>query len=301
MKTQTILLLTFAIFTLNSCGNNSDNNQTNPGLQNSREMKLMDLTQPSGEVTNVSSANQTPSNLNIPTLKDRMIVRRGSMNIEIENFDESEKNIMDETGRQNGYITNSSSSVNTSGKKQGVIEARIPSQNFDTFISNISISGKVMSLNVTGNDITEEYIDIEARHKTQKALEERLIKLLEEKTANLTDVVEVEQKLADVRAQTESMEGRMRYLKNQLDFSTLSISLFEPSLLQTSSGGGFFYEISEAFKEGLNGFTDVLTGLIRFMIAFSPVLIFGLLIFILIRRFVSKRKNKKQEVQVQAG
>ncbi|MBK8551943.1 MAG: DUF4349 domain-containing protein [Ignavibacteria bacterium] len=208
---------------------------------------------------------------------------------------------MDETGRQNGYITNSNSSVNTSGKKQGIIEARIPLQNFDTFISNVSKSGKVMSLNVTGNDITEEYIDLEARHKTQKALEERLIELLEEKTAKLTDVVEVEQKLADVRAQIESMEGRMRYLKNQSDFSTLSISLFEPSLLQTSSGGGFFYEISEAFKEGLNGFTDVLTGLITFMIAFSPVLIFGLIVFVLIRRLVLKRKNKKPDVQVQAG
>lgn len=300
MKTQKILLITLAIFTLSSCGTKSDN-QTEPGLQNSREMKLMDLTQTFGEVSTVSSANQTPSTQSIPILKDRMIIRRGSMNLEIEKFDESEKIIMDETGRQNGYITNSSSSVNTSGKKQGVIEARIPSQNFDTFISNISKSGKVMSLNITGNDITEEYIDLEARHKAQKALEDRLIKLLQEKTAKLTDVVEVEQKLADVRTQIESMEGRMRYLKNQSDFSTLSISLFEPSMLQTSSGGGFFYEISEAFKKGLNGFTDVLTGLITFMIAFSPVLIFGLLIIFLIRKFVLKRKLKKAGLQVQAG
>ncbi|MBK8551942.1 MAG: hypothetical protein IPL53_13080 [Ignavibacteria bacterium] len=85
MKTQKILLLTFAIFTLSSCGTKSDK-QTDPGLQNSREMKLTDLTQPSGEVSKVSVVNQNLSNLSTPILNDRMIIRRGSMNLKLKNL-----------------------------------------------------------------------------------------------------------------------------------------------------------------------------------------------------------------------
>ena len=113
-------------------------------------------------------------------------------------------------------------------------------------------------------------------------------------------MVEVEEKLAGVRAQIESMEGRMRFLKSQSEFSTLTISLYEPSLLQTSTGGGFFYEIEEAFKKGLNGFTDVLTGLITFVIAFSPVLLIGSLIFLLIRKYFRNRKIKKADIPLTA-
>ncbi len=299
MKIQKIALLTLVILTFNSC-DSEINKQNNSIRDNSSETRFTDLVQPSGEVSNVSTVNQ-PLNQSIPIPKDRMIIRTGNMNLEIENYDESEKLILGETNKQKGYITNSSSSVNASGKKQGLIEAKIPSANFDSFISNISNIGKVMSLNVTGNDITEEYIDLEARHKTQKALEDRLIKLLNEKTAKLTEVVEVEQKLSEVRAHIESMEGRLRYLKNQSEYSTLTISLFEPSLLQTSSGGGFFYEISEAFKEGLNGFTEVLKGLITFVVAFSPIIFSVLILFFLIRKFKQKRKLKKSEFQIQGN
>jgi major membrane immunogen (membrane-anchored lipoprotein) len=296
MKAQKLILVIFTFALLNGCGDKSEK------IFDS-DTKLSGITTESGlpsttkKVVQDTKTKQVSLDLNVPVLKERMIIRTGTMNLETENFDESEKAIKDLASRFSGYITNSGSSVNTSGKKQGTIEARIPSQNYDSFVSEAGKSGKVMSVNINGNDITEEYIDIDARCKTQKALEERLIKLLEEKTARLTDVVEVEEKLADVRSQIESMEGRMRFLKSQSDFSTLTVSLFEPSLLQTSTGGGFFYEIEEAFGKGLNGFTEVLSGLITFIVAFSPVFIIGLLLYVTLRRYFRNRKIKKEVVQ----
>lgn len=295
MKAQKLIFVIFTFALLNGCGNKSEK------IYDS-DSKLTGVLTESISPSTTEKVIQTKDkalisrDLIAPVLKDRMIIRTGTMNLETENFDESEKAIKDLAIRFSGYITNSGSSVNTSGKKQGTIEARIPSQNFDSFVSEAGKSGKVMSLNINGNDITEEYIDIDARCKTQKALEERLIKLLEEKTARLTDVVEVEEKLADVRSQIESMEGRMRFLKSQSDFSTLTVSIFEPSLLQTSTGGGFFYEIEEAFGKGLNGFTEVLSGLITFLVAFSPLFILGLLLYVILRKYFRNRKTKKEVV-----
>lgn len=299
MKAQKFILVILTFALLSGCGNKSgrsfDSDTKSSGIQS-------ELSLPTTAEDKIQNPSLKPISLDLtePVIKDRMIIRKGTMSLETEKFDESEKAITGLAAGLNGYITNSGSSTNTSGKKQGTIEARIPSKNFDEFISEAGKTGKVMSLNVTGNDITEEFIDIDARCKTQKALEDRLIKLLDEKAAKLTDVVEVEEKLAGVRAQIESMEGRMRFLKSQSDFSTLTISIFEPSLLQTSTGGGFFYEIEEAVKKGINGFTDVLTGLITFVIAFSPVLIIGSLMLLLIRKYIRNRKIKKADIPLTA-
>ena len=91
----------------------------------------------------------------------------------------------------------------------------------------------------------------------------------------------------------------MRFLKDQSAYSTLTISLFEPSLLQTSSGGGFLYEIGEGVKKGLNGFTEVLTFIIISIISFLPVLIFLAIVIAVIRKVIKNRSYQKKNLQAQ--
>lgn len=306
MKTQNVLLVFLSVMLFNGCFNKSKDvsrEMTMPNIVNTDNPDIKsDVSYDKGsdgvltEVFNNKSAAE-----NISTLLNRMIIKSGNINIEIDKFDESEKIINEEVSKVKGYITNSNSSLDASGNKQGVIAVRIPSDNFDLFIQRIGMIGKVMSQQISGNDVTEEYIDLEARQTTQKELERRLLELLSEKTANLTDVVEVEEKLSAVRENIERTEGRMKFLKDQSAFSTLNVSLFEPSLLQTSSGGGFFYEIGQAFKKGLSGFTEVLGGLLTFMVAFSPVLIFAFVIFIIIKKILLNRKKRVAGIQVNAG
>lgn len=225
---------------------------------------------------------------------DRLIIRTGTMKLEVDNYDETEKKIIEIVRNHNGFVSNNTSRLNPSGQKQGTITVRVPTDKYDILIADVAATGKVMSQNISSRDVTEEYIDLEARQKTQKELEARLLKLLSERTARLTDIVEVEEKLANVRNNIESTEGRMRFLRNQADFSTLTISVFEPALLETSSGGGFFYELGQGFKKGLVGFTEVLSGLIMIIIALLPVIGILFIIYLIIRRIWKKRKAKKE-------
>ncbi|MEO8665542.1 MAG: DUF4349 domain-containing protein [Ignavibacteria bacterium] len=307
MKTQKFLFLLVSLILLNGCSTkNKDLSNTESPKTVTSETGISDDQRSGASSDKFKVSDGTLSKVlynkpveeKIPSQLNRMIIKNGTINIEIEKFDESEKRITEEVFKVNGYITNSNSSIDASGKKQGVIQVRIPADKYDSFIQSISSVGKVMSQKISGNDVTEEFIDLEARQKTQKELEKRLLELLSEKTARLTDVVEVEEKLSDVRENIERTEGRMRFLKDQSSFSTLSVSLFEPSLLQTSSGGGFFYEIGQAFKKGLNGFTEVLAGLVTFIVAFTPVLIFAFIIFIIIRKSLISRKKKSAAVLV---
>jgi hypothetical protein len=215
------------------------------------------------------------------------------MSMEVDKFDDTEGRIKQIANSFNGYVTNSNAILNVSGKKQGTITIRVASDKFDALVGEISKAGKVMNQNITGQDVTEEYMDADARLKTQRELESRLLKLLAEKTASLTSIVEVEQKLAGVRENIERTEGRMKFLKDQASYSTLSVSVYEPSLLQTSTGGGFFYELGESVKKGLKGFTNVLSGIITAVIALSPILAILGLVGYLVVRYIKKRKLVK--------
>jgi len=222
----------------------------------------------------------------------RMIIKTGTMGIEVEKYDDAALKVNEIAKKYGGYVSNTTSSQNSSGKKQGTLTLKVPADKYEALVAETCTLGKVMSQNINANDVTEQYVDLEARLKTQKELEQRLIKLLAEKTARLTDVVEVEQKLASVRQVIESIDGKMRYMRNQSEMSTLTLSLYEPAILVTSSGGGFFYELGQSVKKGLRGFTDILAGMITVFIALLPVIILAVIIYWIIRRIIKKRRQK---------
>lgn len=268
--------------------------------------KSTDLLQESG-TRNIESSTSKSGNLSdnksstddkLPEIKDqRMIIKTGSLSLDIEKYDDTEVKILEIVKSQGGFVSKSNNTVNASGSKSGTITVKVPADKFDLLVFEISKIGKVVNQNIQASDVTEEYIDLESRLKTQKELEQRLIKLLDEKAVKLSDVIEVEEKLASVRQKIESIEGKMKLLKSQSDLSTLTINVFEPSILSTSSGGGFFYELKQAIKKGLSGFTKVLAVLIMFLISVIPVLLLAYILYRIIKLILQRKKQKESVKQ----
>jgi hypothetical protein len=310
MKLRKTLILAFIlpfVVALNACQQESDKNSisqeqpfynsktdapsTTTDLESAPKNKDFTSGENKSDGTLKQINYQQPTENTNPQDK-RMIIRTGTMSIENDSFDETELKAKEIAKNLGGFITNSTAQVNQSGKKQGTLTIRVQADKYDALLAELAKTGKVMSQNITGRDVTEEFVDAEARLKTQRELETRLLQLLAEKTANLTAVVEVEQKLANVRENIEKTEGRMRMLKDQASFSTITLSIYEPAILNTSSGG-FFYELERGFEKGLTGFTKVLAGIITFVIAMAPILaILGFIVYIVIR-FIKKRKVVK--------
>ncbi|MFZ1320865.1 MAG: DUF4349 domain-containing protein [Ignavibacteria bacterium] len=301
IKAKLFFAILFLIFISAGCNNKGENkmlSEERPANYelDSRSDKIAHMEDLSTPVTTSSTVESSFENINFYNETDRMLIRSGSIKIEADNFNSTEEKLLNLIRENYGYVTNSSSQMNVSNNKQGSITVRVPSEKFDSFLNSIGSAGKVISQNISGQDVTSEYIDLEARQRTQKELEFRLLDLLNSKTANLKDVVEVEEKLSSVRQNIESTEGRMKFLKNQSAYSTLSISIFEPALLQTTSGGGFFYEMKEAFKDGLQGLTGVFSFLITFLISAIPLLVILTLIILMVRKFLRTKKVKLQNV-----
>jgi hypothetical protein len=312
MKINSILAITLIAFltvSYSGCGNKDS--QTQKQIQVNNESTLQEKDELSGKTSapytmqvdmtkNQVSEDKTLTEKDLYNTQDkRMIIRSGTMSMEVDKYDETESKVKDIVKGFGGYVTNTSSTLNANGKKQGSVTLRVASDKFDAMIAEISKIGKVMNQNITGKDVTEEYMDADARLKTQKELESRLLNLLAEKTAKLTDVVEVEQKLSNVREVIERTQGRMRYLKDQASYSTLTISISEPGLLVISTGGGFFYEIGEAFSKGLKGFTSVLSGIITVLIALLPLIILAFIVIYFTIKYFKRRKTLKVQAEAQ--
>jgi Flp pilus assembly protein TadB len=144
---------------------------------------------------------------------------------------------------------------------------------------------------IKGQDVTEEFIDIEARLKTKKALEEQFLEIMK-RGNTVQDALNVQRELSNVRGEIEQIEGRKRFLENQTSFSTLKIRLQPPTAFSPNSAG-FFYQLGEAISRGFGAAMNFMLVLVTMAIALLPFLIFVVLpIYLLIRYFL--RRNRKQ-------
>jgi len=135
---------------------------------------------------------------------------------------------------------------------------RIPADRFEGFLGDLEKGvTRFDSKSITATDVTEEFIDVSQRLKVKKATEERYIALLA-KAGTVRDVLETEKYIAEVRAEIESLEGRLKYLENRIGLSTLSITFYQlkPEMQ------GFASRFGVAFSEGWNNFLSFLLGAI---------------------------------------
>lgn len=159
----------------------------------------------------------------------RQLIYSADLELKVKQYGKAEQAIKAKAEALGGYVAETSAQRNWEGKLNGTINVRVPTPRFREALDFVAGLGEVTRQREWTEDVTEEYLDVKARIANKRALEQRLLSLLAQKTAKLADLVAVEEKLAQVRAEIEQAEGRMRYLSNRIEFSTLTISVYEPS------------------------------------------------------------------------
>jgi len=166
-----------------------------------------------------------------------------------------------------GYITSSNSSATEGSLTSGTLTIRVPVKAFEKVLAQLRKLGKVQSVTISGEDVTEEYVDLESRLKNLRAQEAILLKLME-KATSIQDTIAVESRLADIQMQIEQILGRKNYLDNRVTFATVQLTLFEPSA-EPIVGCGF----REALEKAARAFVASVNGMILFLGAVGPYLI----------------------------
>lgn len=236
----------------------------------------------------------SPQASSIPS--ERKLMRSASLEIEVGDLEKARRETQAIVEKAQGFIANTSSYEDNAGQKALAISIRVPAQKLDDSITAIKAIGRVKEERVGAEDVTEQYIDLEARLANSKRLEQRLLALLESKASRLKDLLDTERELARVRTDIETMEGRKRFLDNRISLSTINVTFTEPR----GFGRGIFAPLAGSFQRALAAFTGSLATLIVVVSALVPWIILVIFAIWILARFVRIRRRKK-EMKNQAG
>lgn len=198
---------------------------------------------------------------------DRKIISTANLKMEVDSVKTALNEITKITQDSGGFIS-SSSIYETGGRYNGRMIVRVPQNNFYSTIEQFETAGKVSSKEISGQDVTEEYIDLEARLGNLEKQEKRLQEILD-MAATVDEVLKVEKELERVRGEIESLTGRLNYLDKNLDMSTITVSMAEPAPI-----GGDGWSITDALREAVNGFINTILAIIVFVGYVIPVMVF---------------------------
>jgi len=212
-------------------------------------------------------------------VKEQKLIKEGNIQFKTKDIDATRNAINQSVKKYKGYISNDNAKSSETRITHSV-EVRIPSIHFDKFLAEVSQTAEeIDDKNINIRDVTEEYLDIEARIKTKKELEKRYISLLAQaKTIN--EILSIEKELLKIREDIESIEGRLNYLKNKVTYSTLSISYYK----EISKSNQYFIKIVSSLK---NGWYLFISFLLFLMNIWPFLIVITIILIVLLRR---KRK-----------
>ncbi len=230
-----------------------------------------------------------------PNTTDRKVIKTAYLTLEVGNG-KFEKALFDLTrlaDNNGGFVSHTQSYSDEDGKlTSGSITIRIPHDKYNSALDMIKDMGTVESITVSGQDVTQEYTDLESRLRNLNAQEEILLDLMSQSN-DVGDSIEVQRELSYVMEQIEVIKGRMNYLDNLVSFSTIEVYMHEPEPITTSTGWGFV----EALKKGLRGAVTVFNGILIFLIAASPILAIIAIILVVIWLIVRSRRRRRAKIE----
>jgi Domain of unknown function (DUF4349) len=211
------------------------------------------------------AANEESPSSSTPTAEkievaERKIIKTGDVRFETKDLNQTKSIISKSVADLKGYISEESQN-NSNYRKESKLVVRVPSGQFDSLLNLLGThAGYFDSKNIHTQDVTEEFIDVTARLKTQRDLENQYAQVLKQ-AKNVKEIMEVQGYLAEVREKIESAEGRLRYLSNQVGLSTLTIYFYK-TVGSAGHSRGFFWRLTHEFGNGWEGFLNLIIGLV---------------------------------------
>ncbi len=219
---------------------------------------------------------------NSPQPIERKIIKEGSITFETEDLQATRQLITTAVAESGGYLAQDNA-YNEYDRIQHQLILRIPAGQFDTLLNKISASAKKLdSKNISAQDVTEEFIDVQARLKTKKELETRYLELLKQ-AKKVDEILNIEREIGTLRSDIESIEGRLKYLTDKVSFSTLTVTYYQ----KTTASFGFGSKFGQALQNGWTNLGWVAIGLTSLW----PFFVLGLGLFFVIRGIRRRKKS----------
>ena len=252
----------------------------------------------SGSVTNGSLKDAAQS---VPNTEQKLI-KTIRMETETEDLDALLPQINTKISALGGYVENqelyNGSAYSSYRHRSASLTVRIPAEQLESFTEDVKGVSNVISYNESTENVTLRYVSTESRMKALEVEQERLLELLA-KAENMSDLLEIEARLTDVRYELESVTSQLRVLANQVDYATVHLYISQVKVYTETEKQTVWQRIGSGFKENLKDMGENLTDFFVWIVTYSPQLILWAVVIAVavtvLRKKIAKRKAKKAE------
>ena len=228
-----------------------------------------------------------------PVREPRMLIRNGRAGVEVEDIDDAVAALERKAVRVGGFVASVGKQAGEDRTRMATLTLRVPADRFDALVASLDSLGEVEDVYIDAEDVGEAYADLEVRVANARRLEQRLLDLLASRTGTLEDVLAVERELARIREQIETMDAQMRSLRNRVDMSTLTVSLYEPEPIFSSRPGGNV--IARSVRQAGRNFVGFVAGFIASLGVLVPLAFLGVVLAWLWRIVRRRRRARSEE------
>ncbi|MGK0489453.1 MAG: flagellar biosynthesis chaperone FliJ, partial [Candidatus Endobugula sp.] len=273
------LFLLLSIFFLTACVDKENSNSGDLEMMS----PLEESWSPMNESTKLStdrSGRSMKASFSEDEAIETKIITTGSVTMEVVNITRFNDELKAIIAKYDATITNENSN-DYDRRLESNYTIRVPKLAFKTFFDVLKpMAKKIESQSINAQDVTEQFIDIESRLKNRKALEERYREILKQ-AKNVNDILNIERQLNQIRSEIESQEGRLKYLNDQVDMSTIQLTAYQikPYTYEAEEIDSFGQKIKQSIA---NGWSSLIGGII-WVISLWPLALIIVLVVILIK------------------
>lgn len=248
-----------------------------------------------------TAANGADSGAELP--QGRKFIITMNVDAETDDLDSALERLSAALGEVNGYIQDQNiyngSAYYGSRYRSASLTLRIPADSLDQFESSVESLSNVTSASRSSEDVTLQYVDTESRVNALKTEQDRLLELLSQ-AETMSDLLEIESRLTQVRSDLESYTSQLKVLENQVDYATMYLSLSEVTEYTPVAEKTRLQQIGEGFVKSLkdlgNGILDLGVWVLVKLPYFVVIGLVGFGGYRLARKLGRKKEKKEKEI-----
>jgi Domain of unknown function (DUF4349) len=239
------------------------------------------LPAPNGAPQDVVQPGLAPSDVVPPVGEGPRVIRTAQIGVEVKNgdFDSTVDKLFAISSSLGGYISGSAASADTGSLRNGTITFLVPTEKFTEAVRQVRALGTVQNLAIGGQDVSAQYVDLQARLKNTEAQRDAMIALLGQ-AKTVPEIIAVQTQLGQITGQIEQLKGQIAYYDHATSYSTISVNVHEAAVvLKPATPTPDSWGIKEALLQGLHGFVNTLDVVLVGVGYIGPILVLLALAF----------------------
>jgi hypothetical protein len=215
-------------------------------------------------------------------LTERKVIKNGNLDIIVAKAEETAEKLKAIATQYNGFVNAANIYEVTDGIKSGSVTLRVPADQFDAAVREIKkLAIKVNRENINASDVTEQFVDLEARLKNLRAGEDQFLGIMKRATT-VDETLRVQNQLVSIRGQIEQIQGQLTYLSRQVDMSSIVVSLTTEADVEVFGiRWRPLFVIKQAFRSMLTGLTGYVDTMVRFIL-YIPIILIWIATFVIV-------------------